>query len=67
MDAGEQCVLISSPTLMPVLSATVLDSGLYCSTRLLVTYNICDYSVLYILVADTDAACNYADSDSAGL
>jgi len=30
MDSGEQCAIICSPTWLPVLSATVLDSGLYC-------------------------------------
>ena len=40
MEDGEQSAMISSPTLMPVLSVTVLDSGLYCSAWLFLPYNI---------------------------
>jgi len=38
MDSGEQSVVICSPILMLVLSATVSDSGLYCSAWLFLHY-----------------------------
>ena len=62
MDSGEQSVMICSPTLMPVLSVTVLDSGLYCSAWSFLPYYIpvtlydaSLYPVLGSLVADIDA------------